>query len=185
MKRSDEAVAEMRRALELDPLSSIINTDAGQILLLARLTDEAIAQCQKTIKLDPQFNQVYWYLGLLYEQKGMFDQAFGAFLKATPGLSDSTQGAATGTASHVSDLKGYWRSRIAMLQRQSKKHYVSPYTFAVSYARLGNGDRALDNLERAFDERYPSIVFVQIEPVFDSLRSDPRFSGLLRRMKLL
>jgi TolB-like protein/DNA-binding winged helix-turn-helix (wHTH) protein/Tfp pilus assembly protein PilF len=182
MKRSDEAVAEMRRALELDPLSSIINTDAGQILLLARLTDEAIAQCQKTIKLDPQFNQVYWYLGLLYEQKGMFDQAFGAFLKATPGLSDSTQGAATSPTSRVSDLKDYWRSRIAMLQRQSKKHYVSPYTFAVSYARLGNGDRALDNLEKAFDERYPSIVFVQIEPVFDSLRSDPRFADLLRRI---
>jgi TolB-like protein/DNA-binding winged helix-turn-helix (wHTH) protein/Tfp pilus assembly protein PilF len=182
MRRSDEAVAEIRRALELDPLSSIINTDVGQILLFARRTDEAIAQCQKTIRLDPQFNQVYWYLGLLYEQKGMFDQAFDAFLRSTPGPSDSPQGTATRAAYRVSGIKGYWRERLAMLERQSKKQYISPFTFAVSYARMGERDSALENLEKAFDERYPSMVFVQIEPVFDSLRSDPRFADLLHRI---
>jgi tetratricopeptide (TPR) repeat protein len=182
MRRSDESVAEIRRALELDPLSSIINTDVGQILFFARRADEAIAQCQKTIGLDPQFNQVYWYLGLLYEQKGMFDQAFGAFLKATPGPPDSPQGAATRVAYEVSGIKGYWRERLAMLERQSKKQYVSPFTFAVSYARMGEKERALESLEKALDERYPSMVFVQIEPVFDSLRSDPRFADLLHRI---
>jgi tetratricopeptide (TPR) repeat protein len=181
MKRSDESIAEIRRALELDPLSSIINTDVGQILFLARRTDEAIAQCQKTIGLDPQFTQAYWYLGLLYEQKGMFDQAFDAFLKATPGPADSAQGAATRAAYRVSGIKGYWRERLAMLERQSKKQYVSPFTFAVAYARMGERDRALENLEKALDDRYPSMVFVQIEPVFDSLRSDPRFADLLQR----
>jgi TolB-like protein/DNA-binding winged helix-turn-helix (wHTH) protein/Tfp pilus assembly protein PilF len=182
LKRSDEAVAEILRALELDPLSSIINTDVGQILFFAGRTDEAIAQCQKTIALDPQFNQVYWYLGLLYEQKGMFDQAFDAFLKATPGPSDSPQGAATRAAYRASGIKGYWRERLAMLDRQSKKQYISPFTFAVSYAQVGERDRALENLEKAFDERYPSMVFVPIEPVFASLRSDPRFAGLLHRI---
>jgi TolB-like protein/DNA-binding winged helix-turn-helix (wHTH) protein len=182
MKRSDEAVAEIRRALELDPLSVIINTDVCQILFLSRRFDEAIAQCRKATELDPQFNQAFWYLGLLYEQKGMFDQAFDAFLKATPGPADSPQGVATRAAYRVSGIKGYWQERVAMLERQSKKQYVSPFTFAVSYARMGEKDSALENLGKAVDERYPSMVFVSIEPIFDSLRSDPRFAGLLRRI---
>lgn len=183
MKRSDEAVAEIRHAVELDPLSSIINADAGQILYLARRSDEAIAQCQKTVGLDPQFIQVYWYLGVLYEQKGMFDQAFDAFSKA-PGAPDSSQSAAIRAAYRMSGIKGYWQERLAMLEHQSKTHYVSPYTFAVSYALMSDRDRALENLEKAFDERYPSMVFVQIEPVFDNLRSDPRYTDLLRRIGL-
>jgi tetratricopeptide (TPR) repeat protein len=182
MKRSDEAVAEIRRALELDPLSVIINTDVCQILFLSRRYDEAIAQCRKATELDPQFSQAYWYLGLLYEQKGMFDPAFDAFLKATPGPADSPQGVATRAAYRVSGIKGYWQERLAMLTRQSQKQYVSPFTFAVSYARMGDKDSALENLGKAIDERYPSMVFVPIEPIFDGLRSDPRFAGLLRRI---
>ena len=148
MKRSDEAIAEIRRALETDPVSPIINTDAGQILFFARRNDEAIAQCQKTIKLDPQFNQVYWYLSLLYEQKGMFDQAFDAFLKAPLGPSDLTQGTVNRTAYRVSGIKGYWQARLTALDRQSKKQYISPWTFAIVYARMGQTDRAFENLER-------------------------------------
>ena len=182
MKRSDESVAEIRRALELDPLSSIINTDAGQILLLARRPDEAIAQCQKAIALDPDFGQAYWYLGLLFEQKGAFDRAFDDFLKAPPGPLDRAQTAATRAAYRTSGMKGYWRERLVILKRQSEKQYVSPWSFAVSYARMEERDRALEHLEKAFDERYPSMVFVQIEPVFDGLRSDPRFADLLRRI---
>jgi tetratricopeptide (TPR) repeat protein len=182
MKRSDEAVAEIRRALDLDPLSVIINTDVCQILFLSRRFDEAIAQCQEATQLDPQFNQAFWYLGLLYEQKGMFDPAFDAFLKATPGPADSPQGVAMRAAYRVSGIKGYWRQRLAMLERQSKKQYVSPFTFAVSYARMGEKDRALEDLGKAVDERYPSMVFVPIEPTFDGLRSDPRFADLLRRI---
>jgi TolB-like protein/DNA-binding winged helix-turn-helix (wHTH) protein/tetratricopeptide (TPR) repeat protein len=182
MKRSDQSVAEIRRALELDPLSSIVNTDVGQILFLVRHTDEAIAQCQKTIELDPQFTQAYWYLGLLYEQEGKFDQAFDAFLKATPGPSDSVQGKATRAAYRNSGIKGYWRERLALLDRQSKTQYISPFTFAVSYARMGDSERAVENLEKAFAERYPSMVFVSIEPVFDNLHSDRRFQQLVKRI---
>ena len=182
MKRSEEAVAEIRRAVELDPLSSIINADAGQILFLARRNNEGIAQCQKTIELDPEFSQVYWYLGLLYEQNGMPDRAFDAFLNAPSGLLDSPHGDAVRAAYRLGGMRGYWRQRLAMLQRQSKEHYVSPYAFAVSDARMGEGDKAMESLEKAFNERYPSIVFVQIEPVFDKLRSDPRFADLVRRI---
>jgi TolB-like protein/DNA-binding winged helix-turn-helix (wHTH) protein/Flp pilus assembly protein TadD len=182
MNRSDEAIAEIRRAVELDPVSAIVNTDACQILFLARRDDEAIAQCQKTIGLDPQFGQAYWYLGLLYEQKGMFDQAFEAFMKATPGPADSAQGVEFRAAYRHSGINGYWHQRLAMLERQSEAHYVSPWTFAVSHALAGERGRALEDLEKAFDERYPSMVFVQVEPVFDSLRSNQRFKDLLHRI---
>jgi TolB-like protein/Flp pilus assembly protein TadD len=182
LKRSDESVVEIRRALELDPLSPIINTDVAQILLLARRNDEAIAQCQKTIELDPQFNQVYWYLGLLYEQKNMLDEALDAFLKAPPGPAKPSQDSAIRAAYRLSGIRVYWRERLTMLKRQSTEHYVSPWTFAVSYARMGEKDRAMQNLEKALDERYPSMVFIEIEPVFDSLRSDPRFADLQQRV---
>jgi TolB-like protein/DNA-binding winged helix-turn-helix (wHTH) protein/Tfp pilus assembly protein PilF len=181
MQRSDEAVAEIRRAVELDPLSSIINTDAGQILLFARRSDEAIAQCHKAIGLDPEFKQAYWYLALLYQEEGLFDQALDAFLKAPPGFPDSQTAAIR--SSGISGIKSYWRQRLAMLEQQAKEHYVSPYAFAVTYALMGDRDRSLENLGKAIDERYPSMVFVQIEPVFDSLRSDPRFAALLHRIR--
>lgn len=184
MKRSDEAVAEIRRALDLDPLSPIINTDLSQILFFARRADEAIVQCQKTIGLDPQFNQVYWYLGLLYEQKGMFDRALDAFLKSIPGPTDSEQDNAIRAAYRISGIKAYWTARLAMLKQQSKEHYVSPFTFAVVYARIGQRDTALGDLEKALDERYPSMVFIPVEPVFDDLRPNPRFQVLLQRIGL-
>jgi hypothetical protein len=82
----------------------------------------------------------------------------------------------------VSGINGYWRERLSLLERQSKEHYVSPFTFAVPYARMGEADRALENLGKALDERYPSMVFLQVEPVFDSLRDDPRFEELMQRV---
>ncbi len=184
MKRFDEAISEMRRALQLDPLSPSINADLAQIFLFSRRPDDGIAQCNKTIELDPGFNQVYWYLGLLYEQKGMSDQSLDAFLKAPPGPANPSQSAAIRAAYRVSGIKAYWYGRLEMLKGQTKEHYVSSFTFAVPYARIGDRDKALENLEKAVDERYPSVVFVQVEPVFDNLRSDPRYIDLLHRIKL-
>jgi tetratricopeptide (TPR) repeat protein len=184
LNRGDEAVAEIKRALELDPISPIINTDLAQILLLARRSSEAIAQCQKTIEMNPTFPQVYWYLGLLYEQEGVLNQAFDALLKSAPEPLDSMQEKMFREAYRVSGIGGYWQQRLVMLQRQSRVHYVSPFTFAVLYARLGEKDRALAHLEKAFQERYPSMIFVAVEPVFDNLHSDPRFQDLVRRVSL-
>jgi tetratricopeptide (TPR) repeat protein len=184
MKRFDEAVSETQRALQVDPLSPIINADFCQILFFSRRIDDGITQCHKAIGLDPGFNQVYWYLGLLYEQKGTFDQALDAFLRAPPGPADSSQQAAIRAAYRVSGIRGYWRGRLQVLKGQAREHYVSSFTFAVPYARIGDKDRAFENLTKAVDERYPSMIFVQIEPVFDDLRSDPRYGDLLRRIGL-
>jgi len=103
-------------------------------------------------------------------------------LKAIPGASDSPQGAAIRAAYRDKGINGYWKERTAMLERQSKVHYVSPYTFAVSYAAMGEKEKALEDLRQAYEERYPSMVFVKIEPVFDNLRSDSRYEELLHRI---
>ena len=118
------------------------------------------------------------------KQKGMFDPALDAFLKSIPGPSDSEQDNAIRAAYRASGIKAYWMARLGMLKQQSKEHYVSPFTFAVVYARIGQTDNALESLEKALDERYPSMVFVQIEPVFDDLQTNPRFQALLRRIGL-
>jgi TolB-like protein/DNA-binding winged helix-turn-helix (wHTH) protein len=183
MGRMDEAVREIRRAQELDPLSLIINTDIGQILFFARRYDEAIAQCQKTIDLDPRFGQAYWYQGLIYEKKGMLDQAVDAFLKQiSQSPTNAGEEAAIRSAYRLAGMPGFWRNRLEMLERQSKKHYVSPYTYAVIYSRMGDKDKALEELRKAYEERYPSMVFAEFEPVFDGVRSDPRYAELLRRI---
>jgi TolB-like protein/DNA-binding winged helix-turn-helix (wHTH) protein len=180
MGRTDEALREIRRAQELDPLSLIINTDVAQILFFARRYDEAITQCQKAIDLDSHFGQAYWYQGLIYEQKGMFDQAVDTFLKQEP--TDPSEQAAIRSAYRLSGMPGFWRNRLESVERQSKKHYVSPYTFAVIYSRMGDKEKALEQLRKGYDERYPSMVFLAYEPVFDSIRSDPRYAELLRRI---
>jgi len=183
--RFDDAVREIRQAHELDPLSPIISADVAQILFLSRRYDEAIVQSRKTVDLDPNFRQAYWYLGLIYDQKGMFDQAVQAFIKAQgAGQADSAEGAAIQAAYRASGIKGYWQYRLGVLQSPSRKDQVSPYTIAVVYARLDDTNRALENLEKAYAERYPSMVFVKIEPIFDSLRADPRFHDLLRRIAM-
>ncbi|HWZ78066.1 MAG TPA: winged helix-turn-helix domain-containing protein [Candidatus Sulfotelmatobacter sp.] len=181
MGRMDEALREIRRAQELDPLSLIINADVAQILFFARRYDEAIAQCQRTIDLDSHFGQAYWYEGLIYEQQGMFDRAIDAFLKQiNQQPTDPAKLATIRSAYRLSGMKGFWRNRLQLLERQSKEHYVSPYTFAVIYSRMGDKEKALEALRKGYDERYPSMVFLEFEPVFDGIRSDPRYAELLR-----
>lgn len=181
MGRMDEALREIRRAQELDPLSLIINADVAQILFFARRYDEAIAQCQKTIDLDSHFGQAYWYEGLIYEQQGMFDRAIDAFLtQINQQPTDPAKLATIRSAYRLSGMKGFWRNRLQLLERQSKEHYVSPYTFAVIYSRMGDKEKALEALRKGYDERYPSMVFLKFEPVFDGVRSDPRYAELLR-----
>jgi hypothetical protein len=97
---------------------------------------------------------------------------------------DPDEAPAVQAAHHASGTKDYWQQRLALLQMRSKKHYVSPFSIAVVYARMDDKDEALENLDKAYAERYPSMVFLGIEPVFDSVREDPRFGDLLRRMNL-
>jgi tetratricopeptide (TPR) repeat protein len=183
--RHDAALAESRRAIELDPLSLWINTGFGNRLYWARRFDEAIAQCRKTLELDPVYGTARTCLALAYVQQGAAEQAVREL--------EGDGSASAQTPSVLADL-GYVYARagrskdahkvIMELTNRSAREYVTPYALALVHAGLGGNDRAVEWLERAGEERTPRLVFLSVEPAFDGLRGDPRFVALRRKLAL-
>jgi TolB-like protein/Flp pilus assembly protein TadD len=186
MGRPDQAVASVRRAQELDPLSLIINTDLGDILFYARRTDEAIEQYHKTLELDPNFLPAIFNLGLVYEQKGMYKEAVAQFQKAIA-LSDRSPDmvAALGHVYAVSGERAKARVILDELTKRSTTEYVLPYDRAVIYVGLGEKDQAVAWLQKDYEERALWPDRIKADPRLDPIRSDVRFTGLLRRLGLL
>ena len=183
MGRGEEAVAEARRARELDPLSLIINAWVGRQLYFSRRYDEAITEFRKALELDANFVPAHWQLGSAYVQKGQYPEAVAEFQEAVR-LTDGSPRYLARLA-HVLALMGnpqearkLW-DRLAEL---SKRRNVSSYNFAVVALGLGERDRALGLLEKAFDERSSQMCFLNVEPLWDPLRPDPRFREVLRRV---
>jgi serine/threonine-protein kinase len=183
MGRVDEAIAEKKRARELDPLSLIINSSEGWVLYFARRYDQAIEQLQKALEMDPNFAVAHLWLGWAYEQKGMYEEAIREFQKAVTLFKGSTYPIASlGHAYAVSGKRGEALKLLNELKELSKRRYVSAYDLALVYAGLGEKDQAFKWLEKAYEERYGWITMLKLEPRFDPLRADPRFQSLLRRM---
>jgi len=180
MGRHDEALNEIRRAQQIDPLSLIIQSVEAWILYYARDYDGMLAQCQRVIERDPNFGEVYAYVGFAYEQKGMYRKAMDAFQKYSTLMGYNTPAAAALRAKPISDAKDYWQ-RLAEL---AKPPTGSEFDGAQAWAQLGESDRALDLLERAYDKRDYQIMYLKVNPNLDPLRSDPRFKDLLRRVAL-
>ena len=183
--RFDEAFAHTSRALELDPLSLPINTNLGWLLYLARRFDEAIEQYQKTIELDEGFPLTYRRLAQTFEQTQRYSEADAAFQKALSLSGDdvellSARGhfyAVVGETVKAQDVLGQLRSSAA-------SRYVPSYLIARIYLGLGDIDTTFELLEKARDERYGYLAYLEIEPMFDQIRSDPRYEELLRRVGL-
>jgi len=181
--RLDEAMAEMRRAQELDPLSLLPTGNLAMLAYFGGRYDRAIAQLQKTLEMDPKFPVAHWGIGLAYEQKGQYERAIAAFEKAKAIAPDSLNTKAS--LGHAYALQGKRREAekiIAELKDQSKQKYVSSYQVAVIYAGLGERDRALEWLEKAYEERSTLLAYFEMDPRLDPLRGEPRFQALLRRM---
>jgi DNA-binding winged helix-turn-helix (wHTH) protein/TolB-like protein/Tfp pilus assembly protein PilF len=183
VERFDEAIAEARRAQELEPLSFISNLHLGWILYLAGRYDEAIEHCNKLLDVDPNFFPAHRYLGLAYEQKGMYTEAISEFEKGVKLSGSPLMVALLGHAYAASGNRGEARRVLAELEQQKQK-YVSPYTVAAIYAGLGEKDQAFKWLEKAYSERDIWLMNLRVDPVFKSLRSDRRFADLLRRLEL-
>jgi tetratricopeptide (TPR) repeat protein len=185
MGRVDEAQAEMKRALELDPLSLITNADAGYSFYFARQYDQSGAQCQKTINLDPHFFVAYSCLGQAYEQKKMYPQAIETFQKGMNLAGRHPELVASlGHAYALSGERDKANQALAELRELSKRRYVSPYSLAVVYAGLGDKDQTFAWLDKAYQDRSFFLIWLKVEPLFDSLRDDSRFQDLLRRVGL-
>ncbi len=186
MGRHGEAIAEKKRAVELDPLSLVMNRSAGWTFYFARHYDEAIEQYQKTLELDPNFTLAHLWLGEAYKQKGMHEQAIAELQRAMV-LSgeDHAKLAALGHAYAFSGRRAEATKILEKLEEMSKRSYVPPYDFAVIFAGLGDKDKAVEWLQKAYEDRSAYLVYLNVEPVWDSLRSDPRFTDLLQRMRLV
>ena len=185
MGRFEEAIASIRTAHSLEPLSLTINMSVGSCLFYARRYDEAIAQQRRTLELDPTFTPALRSLGGAYEQKGMYDDAIEAYRKA--GALARLDLSAAGLLAHayaVSGRKDEARRMVGELLEHAKSRYVAPFLLAAIHVGLGDADKAFEYLEHAYRERDRGMVWIKVSPRFDPVRHDPRFSDLLRRMRL-
>jgi tetratricopeptide (TPR) repeat protein len=183
--RTDEALAAIRQAQQLEPLSSIIRANQAWCLYLGRRYDEAIAQAQRAIDLDPSFSVAHGYLAQALAATGRFDEAITEMAKAAE-LSGSnvTYRAELATIYGFAGKQAEARQVLGELLAKTKSEYVSPYAIAVIYVALGEDDPAYAWLDKAWDERSVRLVNLKAHPWFDPLRSDARFRNLLRRLGL-
>ncbi len=182
--RSEPGLRETRKALELDPLSLIINTTVGWQLYLARQNDPAVEQFRKVLDIDPKFAPARRSLEEVYAQMGKQKEAVAERAKFVS-LSGSPELAASIEDDFSkSGYRGVLQSWLAGLTVLSQHGYVSPYNIAQVYMRMNEKERAFVWLEKAYEEHDSGLVSLGVEPVFDGIRSDPRYRDLLRRMKL-
>ena len=183
MGRREDAFRESQEALRLDPSSLSIQTGAGAIEYFARDYKQMIKQMQSTVALGPNFAPGYDWLGMAYVQVGRFEEAIAVYQKAVI-LSGGSAEVKAGLA-HAYGVAGQRASARAILGELNdlaKKKYVPPVQIAFVYLGLGDRAHALDLLEKAYQERSWELVFIQVEPWVDSLRSEPRFRDIVRRM---
>jgi TolB-like protein/DNA-binding winged helix-turn-helix (wHTH) protein/Flp pilus assembly protein TadD len=184
MGRMDEAVTVAKRGRELDPLSLIVNTGFGRVLYCARRHDEAIEQLSRTLELDPSFPVAHYWRGLAYEQKGMHKEAIADLVQLRTLSVSPLRIAGLGNVYAVSGEKGKAQAILSELKDLLSKRYVSPYDVAVIYSGLGDTDQTFRWLEKTYEEREGALVYLNVEPMFDTVRSDPRFKDLVHRVGL-
>ncbi len=183
--RYQEAIAEAKRAKELDPVPSVQRAGLGSVYLIARKYDLAIEELRRVVALYPEHAIAYHLLGVAYEQKRLPREAISAFeecVKISKG--DSTYLAMLAHAYALFGRRQDAEKILAQLQGRAKREYVSPHNIALVWLGLGNHQQALAWLEKAYLDRSFSLVTINSWPWFDPLRSDPQFQDLVRRIGL-
>jgi eukaryotic-like serine/threonine-protein kinase len=185
MRQYPEEIAEAKRGQELDPLSPFTNMELGEALYMARRYDDAIEQIRKSLELDPHFFIAYHVRLRAYEQKKMYVEAVADSQEWLKVFHDDPQ--ALASLGHVYAMMGKRREAeeiLNKLQGISKQRYFSPYWIAVVYAGLGDNDHAFQYFEKALEDRFFLMIWIDSDPRLDNLRADPRFTDLARRVGL-
>jgi TolB-like protein/DNA-binding winged helix-turn-helix (wHTH) protein len=187
--KSEEAIAEMKKALELDPFSRMDNTVLGCTYFYARKYDQAEDQFKKAIQLDPDFFVTHFHLAWLYSQLGQYQNAIEELTKGRLLAGDDhfvkiavPEEVALKKALAAEGAAGFWKQLLSSNEKSPRN--IGEFDNAQAYARLGEKEKALEWLERDYEERRSLGTLLNVDPAFDSLRSDQRFGDLVRRMGL-
>ena len=183
--RPDEGVEQARRGLEANPLSGPMANDLALAYYQAHRYDEAIKQYQKALEMEPTRADDLLGLGMVYEQMGMYEEAINEYQKAIKSSGRTTPNLAQ--LGHAYAMSGKTNEAIRIageLEESSKQSFRGSYDAAILYTGLRDRDQAFKQLNKAFEERSGWIIYLKVEPQFDSLRADPRYKTLLQRMNL-
>ena len=181
--RLQQALEENSRTLELDPVSPLFNTVRAEIEYNSRNYDAAIGQARRTVETYPGYWLVYIWLGSAYREKGMYKDALEQFSQGRKLSGDHPAMIALhGHALAVSGDAAGARRALSDLQHMAQSRYVSSLYFAAIYTGLGEKSTALDWLDRAYKERNDRLVYLGVDPMADTLRSEPRFTQLLHKI---
>jgi eukaryotic-like serine/threonine-protein kinase len=185
MGRHAEAMVRIRNSQDLDPLSLIINVSVAWSLYFARRYDEAVEQLRRTVDLDPNYPVTYWILGLVLRKTGCYELAItegekGVNLSGGSPLMRAALAHTLGTAGRTQEAFQI----LDDLTKLAKQKYVAPYFFAGIHMGLGENERAIEYLEKCYEEHSHWLIYLHIDPTMDTLRDNPGFQGLLRRVGL-
>jgi TolB-like protein/Flp pilus assembly protein TadD len=190
----DEALIEIKKAQELDPLSPIVNVTAGEILILAQKYDLAVAQLRSVIDMERNFLVAHALLRDAYEYKHMFPEAIAEneaaiVAEGYPAEQARQAAAMVRDAYSKGGEAGYWRARVQLAEQHMRKGGVinydeSPYRIASFYAHLGDADSVVRFLEQTLERHDISLAYVRTAPEFQALRSDPRIVKIMRQIRL-
>ncbi|HWN08985.1 MAG TPA: tetratricopeptide repeat protein [Pyrinomonadaceae bacterium] len=185
--KREESFAEARRARELDPLSMVIWSESGWVYYIAGEHDQAVTLLNKALEIDPDFARAHYILAITLGESGKLEEQMAALRKMTalsggdPKEFDRAM-APTLEAFRVGGAKAAWRKSAATLAERIKQNLTSARVVGTHYARAGDKDDAFFWLEKSYEERDPGLVMLKAAPDFASLRSDSRYTDLLRRI---
>jgi len=184
MKRPEEAMAQMERALQLDPLNEVVHLHHAWMLQSAGRDDEAIVQVRKLLRTSPQNPMLHQMLSVSLFRKAMYEESLAEMKACYSSIGDREVEGALTQGYAISGYQGAMKHAADLLAARAHKTYVSSIDVAVLYAIAGENDQAFEWLEKSLEERNPQMPYVDAYVEFERLRSDPRFQDLLRKMNL-
>jgi TolB-like protein/Tfp pilus assembly protein PilF len=182
--RSEESVTRVRYAQALDPINPVLNASVGMILYLARRSDEAVEELRKALEVDPGHFLLHFRLGLVYCQRRQMVQEAVHEMEMAVALSGRSTETLTGLAQACGIAGDLSAMQKIVDELKVSARYVSPYDVARTYACVRDKELSFAWLEKAYREHNPDLIELNMEPSFDTIRSDSRFTDLLRRIDL-